>query len=90
VAFRARDAEQQAAWREHLLGQGIHVSPVMERIYFQSIYFRSPDGLLLEIATDGPGFGVDEPIERLGQVLALPAWLEERRPTLEAALTTLS
>ncbi len=90
VAFRAASADQQAAWREHLLGQGIRVSPVMDRTYFQSIYFRSPDGLLVEIATDGPGFGVDEPVERLGQVLALPAWLEERRPSLEEALAPLS
>lgn len=59
IAFRARDAAEQAAWREHLLAMGLEVSPVMDRLYFKSIYFRAPDGLLLEIATDGPGFAVD-------------------------------
>lgn len=90
VAFRAASREEQGEWREHLLGQGLRVSPVMDRTYFQSIYFRAPDGLLLEIATDGPGFSIDEPVDRLGQVLALPAWLEERRPSLEEALAPLS
>jgi len=89
VAFRTRDAEEQARWREHLLGQGIRVSPVMERTYFQSIYFNSPDGLLLELATDGPGVAVDEPAGRLGEVLALPAWLETEREQLQRALTPL-
>lgn len=59
VAFRARDDQEQLAWREHLLSLGVDVSPVQERKYFRSISFRAPDGLLLEIATDGPGFPVD-------------------------------
>jgi glyoxalase family protein len=58
VAFRAKDADEQRAWREHLLGLGLDVSPVMDRRYFTSIYFQAPDGQLLEIATDGPGFAV--------------------------------
>jgi len=58
VAFRAKDADEQLAWREHLLGLGLDVSPVMDRRYFTSIYFQAPDGQLLEIATDGPGFAV--------------------------------
>jgi glyoxalase family protein len=58
VAFRAKDAHEQLAWREHLLGLGLDVSPVMDRRYFTSIYFQAPDGQLLEIATDGPGFAV--------------------------------
>ncbi len=58
VAFRAQDAVEQLAWREHLLGLGLDVSPVMDRRYFTSIYFQAPDGQLLEIATDGPGFAV--------------------------------
>ncbi len=58
VAFRAQDADEQLAWREHLLGLGLDVSPVMDRRYFTSIYFQAPDGQLLEIATDGPGFAV--------------------------------
>ena len=57
--------------------------------YFQSIYFRAPDGLLLEIATDGPGFAVDEPADALGRELKLPAWLEPRRAELEDVLTPL-
>ncbi len=90
VAFRAASDEQQLEWRDHLLSLGAQVSPVMERDYFRSIYFRAPDGLLLEIATDGPGFAVDEPEEALGSALRLPEWLEESRPRIEAALTPLT
>lgn len=89
VAFRAADSGQQEAWREHLLGMGLRVSRVMDRTYFQSIYFNAPDGLLVEIATDGPGFSVDEPADRLGQVLALPAWLESEREQLQRQLVEL-
>ena len=89
VAFRARDAEEQVAWREHLLGMGVQVSPVMDRNYFESIYFRAPDGLLLEIATDGPGFGADEPLESLGTTLKLPDWLEPRRDEVERLLVPI-
>lgn len=89
IAFRTKDAEEQLAWREHLLSMGLEVSPVMDRSYFQSIYFRAPDGLLLEIATDGPGFAVDEDPESLGQVLKLPAWLEGHRSQIEARLQPL-
>ena len=90
VAFRARDDEEQLAWREHLLSLGAQVSPVMERSYFRSIYFRAPDGLLLEIATDGPGFLVDEEREELGTRLRLPAWLETERGEIESGLAPLS
>lgn len=89
IAFRTRDAEEQAAWRDHLLSLGVDVTPVADRTYFQSIYFRAPDGLLLEIATDGPGFAVDEPAERLGEELKLPEWLEARRPAIERTLVPL-
>jgi glyoxalase family protein len=89
IAFRAKDGEEQEAWREHLLSMGVDVSPVMERSYFRSIYFRAPDGLLLEIATDGPGFAVDEEPVTLGSDLKLPTWLEERRPEIERMLTPL-
>ncbi len=89
VAFRAVDEEQQAAWRDHLLGLGVSVTEVRDRHYFRSIYFRAPDGQLLEIATDGPGFLVDEPADRLGMELKLPAWLESRRAGIEPALTPL-
>ncbi len=89
VAFRAESAEQQAEWREHLLSLGIAVSPVADRTYFESIYFRAPDGLLVEIATDGPGFTVDETAGRLGGDLKLPAWLEARRSAIEGSLVPL-
>jgi glyoxalase family protein len=89
VAFRADDPEQQLAWRDHLRGLGLDVSPVLDRTYFRSIYFRAPDGLLHEIATDGPGFAVDESATALGADLKLPPWLESGREHIEAALTPL-
>ena len=89
VAFRARDAEEQGEWREALLRMGLDVSPVLDRDYFTSIYFRSPDGLLMEIATDGPGFAVDEEPAALGTALRLPAWLEERREEIASSLPSL-
>jgi glyoxalase family protein len=89
VAFRAASDEQQLAWRDHLLAMGVQVSPVMDRDYFRSIYFRAPDGLLLEIATDGPGFLVDEPRASLGTELRVPAWLADRKEEIEAGLPAL-
>jgi glyoxalase family protein len=89
-AFRAKDDDDQAAWREHLLSMGVDVSQVMERSYFRSIYFNAPDGQLLEIATDGPGFAVDEPVESLGSELQLPSWLEPRRSAIQSALSPLA
>lgn len=89
IAFRALTAEDQLQWREHLLSSGIQVSPVMDRTYFQSIYFRDPDGLLLEIATDGPGFASDEAPGALGRELRLPAWLEPDRERIAAELAPL-
>ncbi|HSM59689.1 MAG TPA: VOC family protein [Longimicrobiales bacterium] len=89
-AFRAADGEEQAAWRDHLRSMGVDVTPVLDRQYFRSIYFHAPDGQLLEIATDGPGFGVDEPVERLGSELKLPEWLEPRRGEIEGRLVTLT
>ncbi len=89
IAFRARDAEQQREWREHLLSLGLQVTPVRDRSYFESIYFRAPDGLLCEIATDGPGFAIDEAVGELGGALKLPDWLEPRRPEIERSLVAL-
>lgn len=89
VAFRAKDDEEQLAFREHLLSMGLQVSPVMDRQYFKSIYFPAPDGQLLEIATDGPGFAIDEPVAALGSTLRLPAWLEEHREAIAADLGPL-
>jgi glyoxalase family protein len=90
IAFRAADEEHLAAWRDHLLSEGFQVSPVMDRNYFKSIYYRSHDGLLHEIATDPPGFAVDEDPAKLGQRLSLPAWLEPRREEIAAGLRPLS
>lgn len=89
IAFRARDDDEQMAWRDHLLGMGLDVSSVMERNYFRSIYFQAPDGLLLEIATDGPGFAADEDAATLGSALKLPPWLEARRSEIEGTLIPL-
>jgi glyoxalase family protein len=89
VAFRAANDEQQLAWRDHLLAMGVQVSQMMERDYFRSIYFRSPEGLLFEIATDGPGFAVDEKPGRLGTELRVPAWLADRHEEIEAGLVPL-
>ena len=76
-------------WRDHLKQLGVPVSPVQDRMYFKSIYFQAPDGLLLEIATDGPGFSVDEGVSDLGKTLQLPPWLEDRRGEIEGALEPL-
>lgn len=89
IAFRAPSGEAQEEWREHLLAMGVEVSPVMERKYFRSIYFRAPDGLLLEIATDGPGFAVDEDPDALGSSLQLPDWLEPDREKIQGLLPPL-
>lgn len=89
VAFRATDMDEQEAWRDHLLSMGIQVSPVMDRSYFQSIYFRAPDGLLVEIATDGPGFAVDEKQEELGTQIMLAPWLEGQRGEIVEGLVPL-
>jgi len=89
VAWRTPDDEQQLAWRKKLLDLGIHVTPVKDRKYFHSIYFHEPGGVLFEIATDPPGFAVDEPVEQLGTHLKLPSWLESQRPKLEQTLPPL-
>lgn len=83
VAFRTPDDEGQAAWRADISRLGYNVSPVMDRSYFHSIYYREPGGVLFEIATDNPGFAADEPADRLGERLMLPPWLERRRAEIE-------
>ena len=90
IAWRTSDANQQKYWRDDLVANGFNVSPIMDRVYFRSIYFREPGGILFEIATDGPGFAADEPPEHLGERLALPAWLEPRRTAIEQALPSLA
>jgi glyoxalase family protein len=89
VAWRAAGDAQQLAWREKLVERGLDVTPVLDRNYFHSIYFREPGGVLFEIATDPPGFTADEPLERLGSALKLPSWLEPARSRIEAALPPL-
>jgi glyoxalase family protein len=89
IAFRASTEDQQLEWRDHLLALGVQVSPVMDRSYFKSIYFQAPDGLLLEIATDGPGFTLDEEPGTLGTQLQLPPWLEEERESIMHRLRPL-
>ncbi len=86
VAFRAADEREQLQTRTELIALGHNVTPQMDREYFKSIYFREPGGVLFEIATDGPGFSLDEPASALGRALRLPAWLEPRRFEIEALL----
>jgi glyoxalase family protein len=90
IAFRAATDEQQVVWRSDLLGLGYHVTPVIDRMYFHSIYFREPGGVLFEIATDPPGFAIDESPERLGERLMLPGWLESERRDVERRLPVLT
>lgn len=89
VAWRAPDGDAQKNWRGDIVDAGVRVTPIIDRQYFESIYFREPGGVLLEIATDPPGFTKDEPLLELGKALKLPPWLEPRRDELEAALPDL-
>ena len=86
VAFAIGSPEEQLALRGELLGHGVRVTEVRDRQYFQSIYFRTPGGVLFEVATMAPGFAVDEPAESLGQSLKLPPWEEGNRPAIERGL----
>lgn len=90
VAFRVPDDATEATARENLLRHGLQVSPVIDRAYFKSIYYREPEGVLFEIATDQPGFAIDEPVESLGTKLGLPPHLEPHRAEIEAALPPLT
>ncbi len=89
VAFRTPDDAQYEAWAQRLNELGVRNSGAIDRFYFRSLYFREPNGILFEIATDGPGFATDEPIETLGEKLALPPFLEPRRAEIEAGLKPL-
>ena len=83
------DEAQYHAWTQRLNELGIRNSGEIDRFYFRSLYFREPNGILFEIATDGPGFATDEPMETLGEKLALPPFLEPRRAEIEAGLKPL-
>lgn len=89
IAFRAPDEGAQLAIREQLVGLGYNVTPQLDRNYFKSIYFREPGGVLFEIATDPPGFTIDEGIDDLGKALKLPRWLESHRNEIEIVLPEL-
>ncbi|WP_128545384.1 ring-cleaving dioxygenase [Larkinella soli] len=86
VAFSTDTDDTQLAIHERLLDAGFNVTPVQDRNYFHSIYFREPGGILFEVATNPPGFAVDEPVAELGKTLKLPQWYEPRRAQIEGAL----
>lgn len=86
LALRVHDVAGLQAWRERLEGLGVPTSGEVERYYFRSLYFREPNGVLFEIATDVPGFTADEPLETLGESLSLPPFLEPRRTEIERGL----
>ena len=85
----ASENEDHEAWRERVEEGGGRPTPVIDRHYFRSIYFREPSGVLFEIATRSPGFTIDEPLEHLGEKLSIPPFLESRRPEIEATVRPL-
>ena len=89
IAFRAADDDEQLKLREQLVARGLNVPPVIDRQYFHSIYFREPNGILFEIATDGPGFLIDEPADALGETLKLPPIYESKRNEIERVLPAI-
>jgi glyoxalase family protein len=89
IAWAARD-EDHEAWRQAVAAAGAHVTPIIDRQYFFSIYFREPSGVLFEIATLGPGFTVDEPLESLGEKLSLPPDYEHLREKVEPVLRPIN
>jgi glyoxalase family protein len=89
VAFRVSDFDTQVNWHNHIRQEGLNVSPLIDRFWFRSIYFRVSPGILFEIATDGPGFDIDEHPDQLGEKLVLPPFLEDRRVEIEAGLTPI-
>jgi glyoxalase family protein len=88
IAFRAADDAAQKEWRVEI-AKRLSVTPVLDRTYFHSIYFREPGGVLFELATDPPGFALDEPIESLGEELRIPHWLESKRGMIEQRLAPI-
>ncbi|MGB5944729.1 ring-cleaving dioxygenase [Paenisporosarcina sp.] len=90
VAFRVKTFEDYDKWEELLRARGYMTSGKIDRYYFKSIYFREPNGILYELATDEPGFATDESMDTLGETLALPPFLEPRREQIEASLRPLT
>jgi glyoxalase family protein len=89
IAFRVADDDTQIAWRNRLFDAGHPTTGVMDRMYFHSIYYREPGGVLFELATDNPGFATDESVDELGTGLRLPPWLESSRDSIEQKLPSL-
>lgn len=89
LAIRVKDEEELRYWDEIVKERGFQSTGIVDRFYFQSLYFREANGILFEIATDGPGFTADSTVEALGKTLDLPPFLEERRAEIEAKLTPL-
>lgn len=89
VAWRTPNDDQQKSWRKEIIKAGLNPTPVIDRQYFHSVYFREPGGVLFEIATDPPGFAIDEPEDKLGTGLKLPSWLEPSRKHIEQTLPKL-
>jgi glyoxalase family protein len=89
IAWRVPDDATELRVQHRLQAAGRHPTQVIDRFWFKSVYFKEPGGALFEIATDGPGFGVDEPLDQLGGKLVLPPWLEPKRPAIEASLPPL-
>lgn len=89
IAFRVKDDQTQMAYRDKIQKLGLNITPQIDRNYFHSLYFREPGGVLFEIATDNPGFTVDEPLEELGQHLKLPVQYEDQRALIEKHLVPL-
>ncbi|SRR5690606_7858448 len=90
VAFRVKDDLALMEYREKILSKGFNITPKIDRNYFYSLYFREPGGVLFEIATDNPGFAIDEPVEALGKSLKLPPQYEATRKNIEAVLPQLT
>lgn len=90
IAYRAASDGVQLALRQRIVDAGHDATPVLDRQYFHSIYFREPGGVLFEIATDPPGFSIDEPVAEFGRSLKLPSWLEPQRDEIEASVTPLT
>ncbi|MDF2718180.1 MAG: ring-cleaving dioxygenase mhqO [Paenibacillus sp.] len=90
IAWRAKDEEDHRRWREYIAQSGFQPTPVVDRQYFNAIYFREEGGILFEIASDTPGFAVDEPLKALGEKLMLPEWLEANRSQVEQGLPSIA
>jgi len=90
VAWRMKDVETELALRKRIAEVGLNPSPKIDRFWFESVYFQEPNGVVFELATDGPGFDRDEDMDKLGETLILPPWLESRRKEIEQALPEIS